>query len=91
MQPNNIKTQVTGFNIKTQVTGLRADIQNIINGLLISKNEYPSLPNLTENEDRGEVMANLTLAFRHLEDAKMRLGKVIQAVDGISIYDTPAK
>jgi len=30
----------------------------------------------------GEMKANLKLAFRHLEDAKMRLGKAIQAFDG---------
>lgn len=78
-------------NIKTQSNDLRADVQAIVNKLLETKKVYAISPNLTENEDRGEVMANLTLAYRHLEDAKMRLGKVIQAVDGVSIYDTPAK
>lgn len=35
-----------------------------------------------------EAMANVTLAFRHLEDASMRLGKAIQALNGgVSIYD----
>ena len=35
-----------------------------------------------------EVMPNLTLAYRHLEDAAMRLGKVMQALDGgTSVYD----
>ena len=39
-------------------------------------------------EDRGEVIANLTLAYRHIEDSVMRLGKVIQAEDGgVSGYD----
>lgn len=39
-------------------------------------------------EDRGEVLANITLAYRHLEDAAMRLGKAIQAYDGgVSVYD----
>lgn len=33
-------------------------------------------------EATGEMHANLTLAYRHLEDARMRLGKVIQAFDG---------
>lgn len=38
--------------------------------------------------DLGEVKANIMLAYRHLEDARMRLGKVIQAEDGsVSIYD----
>jgi hypothetical protein len=36
----------------------------------------------------GEVIANVMLAYRHLEDASMRLGKVIQAIDGgVSVYD----
>jgi hypothetical protein len=36
----------------------------------------------------GEAIANGMLAFRHLEDASMRLGKAIQALDnGISVYD----
>jgi len=32
--------------------------------------------------DLGEVMANLTLAYRHIEDASMRCGKVIQFSEG---------
>jgi hypothetical protein len=36
----------------------------------------------------GEVPANITLAYRHLEDASMRLGKALQALDGgVSVYD----
>lgn len=36
----------------------------------------------------GEVVANITLAYRHLEDASMRLGKALQALDGgVSVYD----
>lgn len=40
------------------------------------------------NVDKSEVIANLQLSFRHLEDARMRLGKTIQAIDGgKSVYD----
>ena len=36
----------------------------------------------------GNLRANITLAFRHLEDARMRLGKVMQACQGgTSILD----
>ena len=36
----------------------------------------------------GEGKANVMLTYRHLEDARMRLGKVLQAEDGgVSIYD----
>jgi hypothetical protein len=35
-----------------------------------------------------EVYANAMLAYRHLEDAGMRLGKAIQALNGgVSVYD----
>ena len=38
--------------------------------------------------DRREVLANLRLAYRHLEDASMRIGKAIRASDGgVSVYD----
>lgn len=32
--------------------------------------------------DKGEMIANLMLSYRHVEDAIMRLGKAIQAYDG---------
>lgn len=36
----------------------------------------------------GEVKAQIMLTVRHIEDARMRLGKVLQyAGDGISILD----
>lgn len=38
--------------------------------------------------DQGEEKENYILAYRHLEDARMRLGKVIQANgDGVSVLD----
>jgi hypothetical protein len=42
-----------------------------------------------EAEQPQEVNANLMLAVRHLEDARMRLGKAIQwgAQGGVSCYD----
>lgn len=39
-------------------------------------------------QDDEEMMANIILSYRHLEDARMRLGKVIQAYEGgVSIFD----
>ena len=36
----------------------------------------------------AEIKANIMLSYRHLEDARMRLGKAMQAKDGgISVYD----
>lgn len=45
---------------------------------------------LMEQKEIGqhsEMHANVTLAYRHLEDATMRLGKAVQAYDGgTSVY-----
>ena len=42
----------------------------------------------TEYAFQGEAADNVMLAYRHLEDAAMRLGKAIQALDGgVSVYD----
>lgn len=39
-------------------------------------------------EQHSEMKANIMLAYRHLEDARMRIGKVLQAAgDGVSILD----
>ncbi len=44
--------------------------------------------NGSDAADKGEMTANIILAYRHLEDAAMRLGKAIQAYDGgVSVYD----
>lgn len=60
------------------------DIARQVNAIKGSMGERPT----TVEEDRNEIMANLTLCYRHLEDASMRLGKVLQAYDGgVSVYD----
>lgn len=39
------------------------------------------------NQQAGEIIANIMLAHRHLEDARMRLGKVLQVYNsGESCY-----
>jgi hypothetical protein len=43
---------------------------------------------LRDTAPSNEAAANVMLAYRHLEDASMRLGKAIQALDGgVSVYD----
>lgn len=69
------------------VNGTRKQIKDIA-AYLQGFKEGISKQEMTVAGDRGEVMANLTLAYRHLEDASMRLGKVLQAHDGgVSVYD----
>lgn len=56
---------------------------------IVKKKEHQPRPPLdAEPEDSGEVIANLMLAYRHLEDASMRIGKAIQARNGgVSVYN----
>jgi len=72
--------------LEDMMARLRAELKRIGKDLDNLRRE-----NLTpENEaaDVGEIKANATLAYRHIEDARMRLGKVIQANDGgVSVYD----
>ncbi len=58
--------------LKVQVQAIKADV---VNGIF----------DMSGAADQGEVMANLMLAYRHLEDARMRIGKAIQAYDGKDI------
>jgi hypothetical protein len=46
---------------------------------------------VTEKKVTGEAAAQAMLSVRHLEDARMRLGKVIQwsSGGGVSAYDKP--
>lgn len=39
-------------------------------------------------ETKSEILANIMLCYRHLEDAQMRASKAMQAFDGgVSVYD----
>lgn len=70
------------------VNGLRASLQDRSDDVrvLISHKDFKE-PEARSGQF-GEMKANLMLAYRHLEDARMRLGKVIQhAGDGTSSYD----
>lgn len=73
---------------KANIDGLRADIQTTVKTILKLKPLISKSTELPGTADVPEMMANLTLAQRHLEDARMRLGKVLQAMDGgTSVYD----
>lgn len=75
----------TGF--QKEINSLRTMIKGVASRLDETKRLHVDEA-ITPSEDRGEVMANLMLSYRHLEDASMRLGKVLQAYDGgVSCYD----
>ena len=68
-------------DIKEECFQLREEMLVIANRLDLIRNpdSFVSYP--------YEINANLTLAYRHLEDCRMRLGKAVQAIDGgTSVY-----
>jgi hypothetical protein len=68
---------------KTDCEELRREIKAVADRVLALRAPGDDIYNVP-----GEAIANATLAYRHLEDASMRLGKAIQALDGgVSVYD----
>lgn len=65
---------------------LRRAIKVDAAAVLAAKAAYYSTSHPAE-ENPYEVVANLILAYRHLEDASIRIGKAIQAHGGVSAYD----
>ena len=62
--------------------GVDADIVKRLKASSVFKGEE------TYRGQHDEMIANIMLAYRHLEDARMRVGKILQAAgDGISILD----
>lgn len=49
--------------------------------LSLKRSKFLAEPNTDQNAI-NESVANIMLAFRHVEDARMRLGKIFQALSG---------
>ena len=78
---------ITGESSKVHYNTARKSIKSIA---AYVKDLIEMTKNAEENDiiNKGEMIANVTLAYRCLEDASMRLGKAIQATDGgESVYD----
>ena len=77
----------------TIASELRKEILNIEEYVKLFKHNvatgYTTIIETGEmHSDKSEILANITLAYRHLEDARMRIGKSIQAYDGgTSVYN----
>lgn len=69
-------------DIKDLAYDLRADVLDVTKRV----GELRTHPDVCDRDvnstQRDEMHANILLAYRHLEDARMRLGKVVQAYDG---------
>lgn len=82
---------MTFDDIKATAGLLRAKIKEVGDEVLRLRDNAAACGNQL-NVDKGEAIANVQLAYRHLEDARMRLGKTIQAIDGgKSVYDSPPR
>jgi hypothetical protein len=69
---------------------LRVDLKTIAAELSALRKDAAPLPAIGEAGSGvdPEVIANVTLTYRAIEDASMRLGKAMQALDGgVSVYD----
>lgn len=78
------------FTFKEVLDNFRKELKDIAKRIKATK-EYKTKCEVDGTEDRDEELANLTLAYRHLEDASMRIGKTLQALaGGDSIYDNNA-
>jgi len=65
----------------------RTEVKKVGEGLNSLRKGVQSMM-FQEGVDKEEIIANITLAYRHMEDTAMRLGKAIQAYEGgKSIYD----
>lgn len=86
---------ISAVAMKALINELRAGILSVEQQVASLKSSIatadlttrPDVPTSCPAADRGEMIANCMLTYRHLEDARMRLGKVIQAYDGgVSVY-----
>lgn len=80
--PSNVPP--TAPTLENCCNNLRAQALNL---------EHVARALVTEKKVSGEAAAQAMLAVRHLEDARMRLGKVIQhtAGGGVSCWDSERK
>ena len=73
-----------GHKLRSEIKAVGAKVKRYIK---TSKNFTPRGDD-SDRQNHGEMIANATLSYRHLEDAAMRIGKSIQAYNGgTSILD----
>lgn len=63
------------FRLRSCIEDLKYTTKSLMgHGVFIARESH--------RDQHSEMKANIMLAYRHLEDARMRLGKVVQAYDG---------
>jgi DNA anti-recombination protein RmuC len=80
-------------DLKSRANFLRSQIKDVAGDVKELKDNAGAVAKVAGEPglvgaDLNEAIANVQLSYRHLEDARMRLGKTIQALDGgTSVYD----
>ena len=78
------------MSFKDSLDDFRKRIKELAKNVKWAKEEK-AYRDVKSTEDINEEMANMMLAYRHLEDASMRIGKTLQALEGgVSPYDNTA-
>lgn len=78
--------------IRSQVTLLEQRLVALFNHRDFNNEDFRLNGSNIPETRNANIKANITLAFRALEDSRMRLGKVMQACQGgISIFDKQEK
>lgn len=91
--PADSDFEVSNANAGAEVYAVRLrngikDIASQVKSLSEALKSSPRATDRDRQELDSEMIANVILSYRHLEDASMRLGKMIQASQGgVSIYD----
>lgn len=86
-KPEKSEPKSSERTVDEKMDNFRGHLKALGANLMRAKEQIDS-KDQREGENRGEVMANIMLAYRHIEDAAMRLGKVKQHMNGgKSIYD----
>ena len=74
-------TSIPTEEFKVKMTAFRESLKGLTGEAVAIKNEVAGGAEIA-GQNKGEMIANITIAYRHLEDAAMRFGKAIQAADG---------
>lgn len=73
---------------KDKCDNFRIYLKNIGKDILFLMGSHLFEGSASHPTQHSEMKANIMLAYRHVEDARMRIGKVLQAADdGVSILD----
>jgi hypothetical protein len=88
MTPEELEEQKRYGEMEAICEDHRKEIQLIGKSVKqLKKNPVFGIPEEFEGQ-QSEMIANIMIAYRHLEDARMRLGKVMQQIQGgVSIFD----